>query len=155
MTMKPRIVYVTAALSLLSGMAHLSQAAETPYWLPLASAKTIVDKAAAYAAKKNLKVSIAIVNREGNLIYFERGDNSFSGSAEAAIQKAKSSNAFQRPTSAFADAVNKGKTGLLSINDVVAVEGGVPIVLQGQHFGAIGVSGGKAIEDEEVANAGL
>ena len=118
--------------------------------LPLSMAKKIADKAMNYANKKAFKISVAIVNKEGNLIFFARGDGSYSGSIDSSIQKATSANAFQRPTSAFVEAV-KAKPGLISGKNIVAIEGGVPIKINGQHVGAIGVSGAKAIEDEEVA----
>ena len=79
-------------------------------------------------------------------------DGAYQGSIDASIDKAKSANAFQRPTKVFADAVNKdGRVGLLSVKNVVANEGGLPIIINGQHAGAIGVSGAKAIEDEQCA----
>lgn len=123
--------------------------------LSLDVAQSIAAKAAAHAQKKGWNVSIAIVNHEGNLLYFQRNPVAYSGSIDASIQKAKSSNAFQRPTSAFADAVKQGRTGVLTVKDVVAIEGGLPIVKAGKFIGAIGVSGAKAIEDEECAKAAL
>lgn len=121
--------------------------------LDLAAAKRLAAKAGEHAANKGWKVSIAVVNSEGNLIYFERGDGSFPGSIEAAIEKAKSANAFRRPTKAFSDSVKQGNTGIMTLKNVVAVEGGVPIILKGVHAGAIGVSGARATEDEECAQA--
>lgn len=123
--------------------------------LNLAVAKKLADVADAYGKGKNWALSIAVVNEEGNLLYFQRGDNTYSGSIDAAIAKAKSSNAFQRPSSAFVQGVKDGRTGLLSVPGVVAIEGGVPIVMDGRHVGAIGVSGAKATEDEEAAAAAV
>lgn len=127
-------------------------AAQTASRLDLASARKIAGKAFEYAAGKGWRISVAIVNDEGNLMLFERGDGSYSGSVDAAIQKAKTSNAFQRPTSDLANAVAGGRHGLLSIDGLVAVEGGVPVKIGGAHTGAIGISGAKAVEDEECAN---
>jgi len=118
--------------------------------LPLNTAKKIAEKAMDYAGKRSWKISIAIVNKEGNLVLFERGDGSYSGSIDSSIQKATSSNAFQRPTSAFIEAV-KTKPGLISGKNIIAIEGGVPILLNGKHVGAIGISGAKAVDDEEIA----
>ena len=132
-----------------------SQAEEKQKTLTLDYAKKIVAKAEAYAKKKTWKLSIAIVNSEGNLMYFQRDPEAYTGSIEASLQKAKSSNAFQRPTSAFVEAVKTGRTGMIGVKDVVALEGGIPIVLDGKHVGAIGISGAKAIEDEETAKAAL
>ena len=143
-------LYITTFLFCFSVHAEEKQKTFT-----LEYAKKIASKAEAYSIKKNWKMSIAIVNSEGNLVYFERDQESYVGSIEAAIQKAKSSNAFQRPTSAFVEAVKSGRTGMIGVKDVVALEGGVPIILNGKHVGAIGVSGAKAIEDEETAKAAL
>ena len=123
--------------------------------LTLEYAKKIVAKAEAHAKKKNWKMSIAIVNSEGNLMYFQRDPDAFVGSIDVSIQKAVSSNAFQRPTSAFVEAVKSGRNGVIGVKNVVALEGGVPIMLDGKFVGAIGVSGAKASEDEETAKAAL
>lgn len=118
--------------------------------LDLGYAKTMAAKAAACAQKNNWKISIAIVNAEGNLVYFERGDHSYSGSIDAAIEKAKSASAFQRPTSAFTESM-KNRPELATLKGVVAIQGGVPFQLNGKHAGAIGISGAKAPEDEQCA----
>jgi glc operon protein GlcG len=122
--------------------------------LTLSVAKKLADHAASFAAEKSWNVTVAIVNAEGNLVYFQRGDGTYVGSIESAQQKALSANAFRRPTSAFVEAV-KTKPGLVTGKNVVAIEGGVPVMLNGIHVGAIGVSGARAVEDEEVANAAL
>ncbi len=123
--------------------------------LSVTVAEAVAQKAIEYARTKSWKVSVAVVNSEGNLVFFKRDDGSYSGSIEAAQQKARSANAFRRPTSAFVEALKQGRLGLFSIRDVVPVEGGVPILFKGEHVGGIGVSGAKAIEDEETANAAL
>jgi len=126
-----------------------------PSVLTLESAQKIAAKAEAYAKKKNWKISIAIVSSEGNLLYFQRDIEAYTGSIEASIQKARSSNAFQRPTSAFVESIKQGRIGMVGVKGVVALEGGVPILMNGKHVGAIGISGAKAIEDEEAAKAAL
>lgn len=130
-------------------------ATDIPQALNLAMAKRLAAKAGEHATLKGWKVSIAVVNGEGNLIYFERGDGAFPGSIEAAIEKAKSANAYRRPTKAFSESVKQGNTVIMTLKNVVAVEGGVPIVLDGVHAGAIGVSGARAAEDEECAQAAI
>lgn len=123
--------------------------------LNLEMSQKIIRNAMACGEKNGWKLSVAIVNNEGNLISFQRADGAFLGSINASIDKATSANAFQRPTKSFADAIKDGKIGLLSVKNVVAVEGGMPIVSKGKHLGAIGVSGAKAIEDEQCAKAAL
>lgn len=134
------------------GLSILAQGALA---LNLSTAKQVAEAAANYGQSKNWKLSVSIVNAEGNLVYFQRGDGSYAGSIDAAIAKAKSANAFQRPTSSFVQGIKEGRNGLLSVPGIVAIEGGVPIVVQGEHVGAIGVSGAKSVEDEEAANAGI
>jgi uncharacterized protein GlcG (DUF336 family) len=82
-------------------------------------------------------------------------DGTQSASIVVAQQKARSSARFRRPTKAFADAVAGGNLGPLTLDDAVAVEGGVPIVRNGLVIGALGVSGGTAAQDGEIAAAAL
>jgi glc operon protein GlcG len=121
--------------------------------LNLDKTKKIIQAAEKYGNSRGWKLSIAVVNTEGNLVMFQRGEGAYIGSIASAISKAKSANAFQRPTSAFAQAVKEGRLGILSSPDIVAIEGGVPIMLMGKHAGAIGISGAKATEDEEAGLA--
>jgi uncharacterized protein GlcG (DUF336 family) len=72
-----------------------------------------------------------------------------------AIQKAKSANAFLRPTSAFTESVRKGRQELVGAPGILAIEGGIPIQLDGRHAGALGVSGAKSTEDEECAREAI
>lgn len=123
--------------------------------LNLDRAQAIAAKALSCGRKNGWKLSIAIVNSEGNLLNFQRDDDSYQGSIEAAIDKAKSSNAFQRPTKAFGDGVKEGRLGLVTVKNVVAIEGGLPIQVNKKHVGAIGVSGAKSVEDELCAKAAL
>ena len=129
--------------------------AEKSIELNLELAKKIALKAEACAQKNKWKLSIAIVNAEGNLLFFERGDGAYFGSIEAAIEKAKSANAFQRPTKAFVDGIKDGKIGLVTVKNVVGIEGGFPIQSNEKFMGAIGISGAKATEDEVCAREAL
>lgn len=123
--------------------------------LNLDLAQKIAAKATSCGKKNNWKLTIAIVNSEGNLLYFQRADGSYVGSIESAIEKAKSANAFERPTSAFVDGLKEGRTGLVTVTGVVALEGGVPIQLNGRHVGAIGISGARSVEDERCAKTAV
>lgn len=137
------------SLALMLLIAPLAQAHETSLNLELA--RKLSHAAFDCARKQNIRISVAIVNSEGNLMLFERGDGAYSGSIDAAMAKARSSNAFQRPTSAFGQSVKEGRLQLLSVPGIVALEGGVPIVIGGLHTGAIGISGGRSTEDEACA----
>ena len=148
-------ISVPTLLLAVSSFPFANAATVSSSMLTLEQAKVFAGKAEQCAKKKNWHVSIAVVNSEGNLVYFQRDELAYSGSIESAIQKAKSSNAFQRPTRAFVDAVKDGRTGILTGKDVVAIEGGIPLSFGGKHLGAIGLSGAKAVEDEECAKTAL
>jgi uncharacterized protein GlcG (DUF336 family) len=147
--MKLLIFILTVAIGIPSFSSEKTQV------LNLEFAQKIANKVAICGTKNNWKLSVAIVNSEGNLLYFHRGDDSYVGSIEAAIDKAKSANAFQRPTKAFVDGLKEGRTGLVTVKNVVGIEGGVPIQLNGKFVGAIGVSGAKASEDEICAKGAI
>ncbi|MCC2679195.1 MAG: uncharacterized protein K0R29_1771 [Pseudobdellovibrio sp.] len=144
-----------AAVLFSTSLFAADKSSDKPAELNLELAKKIAEKAASCGVKNKWNLSIAIVNSESNLVYFQRGDGSYSGSIEAAIAKAKSANDFQRPTKAFADSVKEGRTGLLSVKSIIAVEGGMPIKKNDKHLGAIGISGARSAEDDQCAQAAL
>ena len=120
-------------------------------------AKKMLNAAEAFAAGNQWTVAIAIVDTGGNLVLFEKMENTQIGSIEVAIGKAKTANNFKRPTKAMEDVVANGGVGLrvLAIPGVFPIEGGEPIVLNGKIVGAIGVSGMQSTQDEEVVKAAL
>ena len=121
----------------------------------LATAKNIALAAAKEAKGIKIYVVIAIVDAGGHLIYLERFDRAQFGSIDVAVHKARCSVAYKRPTKAFEDAVSSGKINLLNLDDICAVEGGLPIIQGGKIIGAIGVSGGTTQEDGQIATAGI
>ncbi len=123
--------------------------------LTLEAAKKLAAVAEAEALKNKWTMVIVIVDDGGNLMYLEKIDNTQIGSIEVAIQKAKTSISFKRPTKSFEEKVIGGRTVILSLPEVVAIEGGVPIVVDGQYIGAIGVSGGTSEQDGIVAKAAV
>jgi glc operon protein GlcG len=135
---------------------QVTQQLPLPYGLNITLAKS--KKIAATAAKKadmmKVYVIIAIVDAGGHLVYIERSDMAQHGSIEVAIHKAKCSAAYKRPTKFFEDAIIGGRTALLTLDGISAVEGGVPLVEDGKIIGAIGVSGAKSQEDGQIAEAG-
>ena len=92
----------------------------------------------------------------GILVYYEKMDNTQLGSAEVAIDKARTAAMFKRPTKAFQDALAAGGDGLrvLGLKGVTPVEGGIPLVMDGKIVGAIGVSGATSAQDAQCAKAG-
>jgi uncharacterized protein GlcG (DUF336 family) len=124
--------------------------------LTLDAAKKLASVAEAEVLKNKWTMVIAIVDDGGNLMYLEKIDNTQIGSIEVAIQKAKSAILFKRPTKVFEDKVIKeGRTVILSLPNAIAVEGGLPIVVDGQYIGAIGISGGSSDQDGVVAKAAV
>ena len=124
--------------------------------LNLEGAKRVIAAASAEAKSKNAPGgAIAVVDEGGNLIAVERLDNTFAAGANISIGKARTAVLFKRPTKFFEDVINKGRTAMTSLNDFTPLQGGIPIVVDGQIIGAVGVSGAAtAQQDEELAIAG-
>lgn len=135
-----------------------SQMLPNPYGPPVsvASAKTAAAAALAEAVKNHWNMAVAVVDPNGTLIYYEKMDNTQIGSAQVAINKARSAALYKRPTKALQDALASGGAGLrvLGLEGAVPVEGGVPLVSQGKIIGAIGVSGDTSEHDGQCASAG-
>ena len=154
-----RILRVIAVLCVImfvfSGVA-LAQQMSNPYGpnISLATAKKVAAAAAAEAVNIKINVVIAVVDTGGNIVYIERFDVVQYGSVDVALHKAKCSVAFKRPTKALEDTIGSGKLNYLTLDGISAIEGGVPIIQDGKIIGAIGVSGGSAAQDGQVATAG-
>ena len=121
--------------------------------LTLEAAKKLASLASAEALKNKWTMVIAVVDDGGNLLYLERMDNTQIGSIEVAIQKAKTSISFKRPTKSFEERALAGRNVLLALPGVVPIEGGTPVIVDGQYIGAIGVSGGSSDQDGIVVKA--
>lgn len=124
--------------------------------LTLDGAKKVIAAAVAEARSKHAPgAAIAVVDEGGNLVAVERLDNTFAAGANISIGKARTAALFKRPTKAFEDIINKGRTAMATLSDFTPLQGGVPITVDGQIVGAIGVSGAaSAQQDEEIAIAG-
>lgn len=120
-------------------------------------ARQVMDAARKEAVANGWTMAIAIVDCGGNLVMFEKMDNTQVGSVEVAIGKAKTANNFKRATKVMEEAVAAGGIGLrlLSIPGVYPLEGGEPIIVNGKIIGAIGVSGMQSTQDGQVAKAAL
>ena len=133
--------------------------AQVPQYGPnvnLEQAKKMSAAAEAEARKNSWPVAIAIVDTAGMLVHYVRIDGTQTGSVQVALDKATSAAMFRRPTKAYQDVVAGGGAGLriLNVRGASAVEGGVPILVDGKIVGGIGVSGVNADQDAQVANAG-
>lgn len=116
----------------------------------------ILEAARAEALQHHWPVAIAIVDDGGHPLALERLDNCAPISAYIAIEKARTAALGRRESKAYEDMINGGRTAFLSAPVLSGtLEGGVPIVIDGQVVGAVGVSGVKAPEDAQVAKAGV
>jgi uncharacterized protein GlcG (DUF336 family) len=153
--MRMKQLFCTAILVLLVGQAAPVAELATKKALTLEVAKQIAAASSRFASKNQWNVVIAIVDDGGHLVYFERMDGVQTGSIQVAIQKAKTAAAFKRPTKVFEEAVADGRTALLGLPGGMPFEGGVPITVEGQVIGAVGVSGVTAQQDGMIAQAGV
>lgn len=122
--------------------------------LAAADAQKIVAACKVEAEKNKWNVSIAVVDEGGFLIHLERMDGAVGQSAAIATLKAQTAAAARTPTKALEDVV-KERPATAAFPGRLAVQGGLPILHQGECVGAVGVSGVKSFEDEQIAAAGL
>jgi glc operon protein GlcG len=122
--------------------------------LTLEAAKKIAAAAEAEAKKRNATVVIVVVDDGGHLLLLERLDDTQVASVEVGIGKARTAAIFRRPSKVFEDQVRDGRVAALALPGATPLQGGVPIVFEGQVIGAIGVSGNTPQEDEDIAKAG-
>ena len=136
----------------------LSAQMPNPYGAPIngENAKKAAAAALAEARKNNWNMAAAVVDPAGDLVYFEKLDGTQAASVDIAVDKARSSARFKRPTKALQDVLAAGGEGLrlLGLQGAVPVDGGVPILIDGKIVGAIGLSGGTSAQDGQCAAAG-
>ena len=150
---------VLAAAAIVAATAASTAAQTMSYGPPvnLETAKKLAAPAIAEARKNNWTMAVAVVDPAGDLVYFERMDDTQVGSVDVAIAKARAAARFKRPTKQFQDTVAAGGEGLrmLGLPGAIPVDGGLPIVVAGKIVGAIGASGGTSAQDGQVAAAGV
>lgn len=119
-------------------------------------ARKAVAAAMAEAQANHWFMAGAVVDTNGDLVYFERMDNVQRGSIKAAIGKARSAALYKRPTKVFEDAIVNSPAGvrLMGLEGAVPLEGGIPLVVDGKLVGAIGLSGDLSSNDGKCAKAG-
>lgn len=127
---------------------------KTKPWLTLSDARRIGEEAEQEAIRNGWNVSIAVCDDGGHLLWLQRMDGAPLMSAEVAPEKARTCVLTGKPSKVFEDMVNNGRYAALRL-PVAPLEGGEPIIVNGQIAGAIGVSGVKANEDAQVARAGM
>ena len=146
------IVIVTVPGLCASGSSPISE----KKGLTLEGARKVIAAAEAYAKEHNAPGgAIAVVDEGGNLMALERLDGTFSAGPKISIGKARTAVQFKKPTKVFEDLINKGRTTMVALEDFTPLQGGIPIVVDGEIVGGIGVSGAStAQQDEEIAIAG-
>ena len=154
--MKRMLLCAACAMATISASAQMMP---NPYGMPvnLDTARKLADAAAAEANKRGFKMAIAVVDTNGDLVFFEKMDATQIASVQVAIQKAVSATIYKRPTKKLQDALAAGGVGLrvLRLDRAIPVEGGLPLLASdGKIIGAIGCSGDTSENDGVVCQAG-
>jgi uncharacterized protein GlcG (DUF336 family)/mannose-6-phosphate isomerase-like protein (cupin superfamily) len=156
--MKPNIRIAFIALIVMSAAVFVNAQTVEKKTLTIDGAKKVIAGAVAYAKKNNAPGGvIAVVDEGGNLMALERLDGTFAAGANISIGKARTAVLFKRPTKVFEDIIKNGRTAMVALPDAffTPLQGGVPITVDGQIVGGVGVSGAaSAQQDEELAIAG-
>jgi glc operon protein GlcG len=142
----------------LAAFTAFAAAQERPPYGPdvnVEQAKKIAAGAVAESQKNGWRMSIAIVDNHGFLVYFERMEDTQTSAVNLAVEKAKTAAMFRRPSKVFEEGVAKGRVALLGLQGAMPIEGGLPIMSGGKVIGGIGVSGANADQDAAAAAAGL
>jgi glc operon protein GlcG len=124
-------------------------------WINLAAMKTMVSAAEAEAQKMNVQVTICIVDEAGTLLYLQKADGAGLNTVQFAQKKARYAALYSSPSKNAADSLKAGNTNVLAYPDGFPVQGGVPIIVDGQTIGGIACSGAKSEEDEAIARAAV
>jgi glc operon protein GlcG len=151
---RSKIAAILTVFALMAGATLNAQVADQKN-ITLDAAKKIVAGAVKYAKEHNAPGgSIAVVDNGGNLVYLERLDGTFAASSEVSIKKANTAALFKAPSAKLENSINSGRQALITVGHTF-LQGGIPIMYNGQVIGAIGVSGAtSAQQDEEIAIAG-
>ena len=158
--MRKTVLTTIAVLAVMLSVVQVrAQGGPPPYGetINIEAAKKAAAAAAAEAKKNNWAMCITVVAPSGDLVYFERMDNCQYASIVISQHKARAAATFRRPTKTFEDRVSQGGAGLaaLTLDGIIASDGGVPIVMGGKIVGAIGVSGATGAQDGQCAKAGV
>ena len=148
-------VLVAGAALLFAAQSTPAQVVQKPT-LSLDGARKVIAAAMAEARARNAPGGvIAVVDDGGNLVALERLDNTFAAGANISIGKARTAVLFKKPTKFFEDIIKNGRTAMVALDDFTPLQGGVPVIVDGQVVGGVGVSGAaSAQQDEELAIAG-
>ena len=143
------------ALLLTSMTLILAADLPTKKWLNLAAVKTMVAAAEAEAQKRNVQVTICIVDESGNLLFLQKADGAALNTINFAQKKARYAALYKRPSKSAADQLKKGDLQILAFPDGFPNQGGLPIKVDGQTLGGIAASGAASEIDEAIAQAAI
>jgi glc operon protein GlcG len=124
-------------------------------YLNVAAMKTMVAAAEAEARKRNVEVTICIVDESGNLLFLQKADGVSINTVEFARQKARHAALYGSASREAAESIKNGSAGSLAFPSFFPVQGGLPIKVDGQTVGGIAASGAKSEIDEAIAQAGI
>lgn len=124
-------------------------------YLNLTAIKTMVAAAEAEAQKRNVQVTICIVDESGNLLFLQKGDGATMNTIGFAQKKARHSAAFRSPSKNAADQLKRNELQVLAFPDGFPNQGGLPIKVDGQILGGIGVSGAPSEVDEAIGQVAI
>jgi len=152
---KTMLLSIVLGFSLLAATGATAQLAEKKV-ITLAAARRMVAAAEAEAERNHWAGVIAVVDDGGWPILVERMDNAaFTASIELAPGKARTAALFKKPSQALEDSINHGRIALVTSHDFIEMQGGLPIIVDGQVMGGIGASFDTPEHDVQVAQAGL
>lgn len=149
-----RLILAGGIALVLAAPAALHAQVQVTRTVASAGAERALGAAAAEARRQGWAVSIAVVDPAGDLVAFLRLDGAPQASVDIARAKARTAARFRRPTRGLDSALTAGRLAILGLEGVTPVEGGVPIVVNGEIVGAVGVSGVTSAQDAQVARAG-
>lgn len=127
----------------------------TAKFITLEAAKKMAAAGEAEARKNGWNVAIAIVDASGGLILFQKLDETQHGSIAVSQGKARAAALFKRPSKALEEAIAGGKLPFLTVEGIVPMQGGLPVIVEEKVIGAVGVSGVTSAQDEQVAQAAI
>src|SRR5215472_14018584 len=151
MNLMPKLI----ALLLASMTLLLAADLPTKKWLNLAALKTMVAAAEAEALKRNVQVTICIVDESGNLLFLQKADGASLNTIQFAQKKARYAALYGRPSKVAADALKGGNLQVLAFPDGFPNQGGLPIKVDGQTIGAIACSGAASEVDEAISQTAI
>jgi glc operon protein GlcG len=128
---------------------------KTRSMLTLEDCKRMSAAAEAEARKNNWNVCVAIVDDGGHLLHLFRMDGATPANSRIAIEKGRTAAETRRSTAMWEERIKSGRTAMLKMPGITPVQGGLPIVIDGECIGAVGVSGVQSHEDEQIAKAGI